>query len=72
MRQMNEVDVVLVGGGWTGGILGKELSEAGLKVVCLERGGPQSSAEDFSVPRMRDELAIGERLGLMVNTNRQY
>ena len=68
MKKMNEVDVVLVGGGWTGGILGKELSEAGMTVVCLERGGPQSSAEDFTVPRMRDELALGIRQGMMVNT----
>ena len=44
MKKMNEVDVVLVGAGWTGGILGKELSEAGMTVVCLERGGPQSSS----------------------------
>jgi gluconate 2-dehydrogenase alpha chain len=67
MKRMNEVDVVLVGAGWTGGILGKEFSEAGMTVVCLERGGPQSSSEDFSVPRMRDELAVGQRLSLMVN-----
>ena len=40
MKTMKEVDVVLVGGGWTGGILGKEFSEAGMTVVCLERGGP--------------------------------
>jgi gluconate 2-dehydrogenase alpha chain len=68
MKTMKEVDVVLVGGGWTGGILGKEFSEAGMTVVCLERGGPQSSAEDFTVPRQRDELALGIRHGLMVNT----
>jgi gluconate 2-dehydrogenase alpha chain len=67
MKKMNEVDVVLVGAGWTGGILGKEFSEAGMTVVCLERGGPQTSSEDFSVPRMRDELAIGQRFGLMIN-----
>jgi gluconate 2-dehydrogenase alpha chain len=68
MKKLNEVDVVLVGGGWTGGILGKELSEAGMTVVCLERGGPQSSSEDFTVPRMRDELALGQRHAMMVNT----
>jgi gluconate 2-dehydrogenase alpha chain len=65
---MKEVDVVLVGAGWTGGILGKEFSEAGMTVVCLERGGPQSSSEDFTVPRMRDELALGQRHAMMVNT----
>lgn len=68
MIKKPEVDVVLVGSGWSGGILGKELSEAGLKVVCLERGGPQNPADDFTVPRMRDELALSQRHALMVNT----
>jgi gluconate 2-dehydrogenase alpha chain len=68
MKKMQEVDVVLVGGGWTGGILGKEFSEAGMKVVCLERGGPQNAADDFTVPRMRDELALAQRSAMMVNT----
>lgn len=71
MKTMKAVDVVLVGAGWTGGILGKEFAEAGLKVVCLERGGPQSAADDFTVPRMRDELAIGQRHSMMVNTTDQ-
>ncbi|RFP23055.1 GMC family oxidoreductase [Duganella sp. BJB488] len=67
MKRYKEVDVVLVGGGWTGGILGKEFSEAGMTVVCLERGGPHTP-DDFSVPRMRDELAVGQRMSMMVNT----
>ena len=67
MKRFNEVDVVLVGGGWTGGILGKEFSEAGMTVVCLERGGPHTP-DDYSVPRMRDELAVGQRMSMMVNT----
>jgi gluconate 2-dehydrogenase alpha chain len=41
--RLKEVDVVIVGLGWTGGILAKELSAAGLKVVALERGGPRST-----------------------------
>lgn len=71
MKNLKEVDVVLVGAGWSGGILAKELSEAGLRVVCLERGGPRSTADDFGVPRMRDELAVGQRHSLMVDTNDQ-
>lgn len=67
MKTYKEVDVVLVGGGWTGGILGKEFSEAGMTVVCLERGGPHTP-DDYSVPRMRDELAVGQRMSMMVNT----
>ena len=33
-----QVDAVLVGFGWTGAIMGMELTEAGLNVVALERG----------------------------------
>ena len=35
--KLKEVDAVIVGLGWTGGILAKELAEAGLKVVALDR-----------------------------------
>ena len=38
VTKLKEVDAVVVGLGWTGGILSKELAEAGLKVVALERG----------------------------------
>ena len=47
--KLKEVDVVVVGLGWTGGILGKELAEAGLKVVALERGAMRTSDKDYSV-----------------------
>ena len=42
--KLKEVDVVIVGLGWTGGILAKELAEAGLKVVALERGALRIAA----------------------------
>ena len=64
-KKLPEVDVLLVGLGWTGGILAKELAETGIKVLALERGGPRSTAEDFAVPRVRDELAWDTRHGLM-------
>jgi gluconate 2-dehydrogenase alpha chain len=35
---MPHTDAVIVGFGWTGAIMAKELTEAGLKVVALERG----------------------------------
>ena len=69
-KNLPEVDVVIVGMGWTGGILSKELSESGLKVVALERGAPRTDNEDFSVPRMRDELEFGIRHGLMQDLRR--
>src|SRR5260221_1279876 len=68
--QLKEVDVVIVGLGWTGGILSKELTEAGLKVVALERGAPRSSENDYSLPNIRDELRYVVGHDLMQNTAR--
>jgi gluconate 2-dehydrogenase alpha chain len=55
------VDAVLVGFGWMGAIMGMELTSAGLKVVALERGGPQDTSPDFSYPGIADELTYGIR-----------
>src|SRR5262245_4439400 len=68
--KLKEVDVVIVGLGWTGGILAKELTEAGLKVVALERGAMRSPEKDFAVPIVRDELRFVVRHDLMQNTAR--
>src|ERR1700693_671583 len=68
--KLKEVDVVIVGLGWTGGILSKELTEAGLKVVALERGAPRSSGHDYSLPNIRDERRYVVRHDLMQNTAR--
>jgi gluconate 2-dehydrogenase alpha chain len=68
--KLKEVDVVAVGLGWTGGILSKELTEAGLKVVALERGGMRTTANDYSLPGVRDELRYVHRHDLMQNTQR--
>jgi gluconate 2-dehydrogenase alpha chain len=68
--RLKEVDVVIAGLGWTGGILAKELSAAGLKVVALERGGTRSTEADFSVPTVRDELRYVVHHDLMMNTQK--
>ncbi len=68
--KLKEVDVVIVGLGWTGGIMAKELAQAGLKVVALERGGMRTSANDYSLPGIRDELRYAIRKDLMMNTVR--
>ncbi|AMN39474.1 GMC family oxidoreductase [Rhodoplanes sp. Z2-YC6860] len=68
--KLKDVDVVVVGLGWTGGILSKELTEAGLKVVALERGNPFNPANDFALPNLRDELRYVVRHELMQNTAR--
>jgi len=68
--KLKEVDVVIVGLGWTGGILSKELAEAGLKVVALERGAMRTAANDYSLPGIRDELRFAVHKDLMMNTAR--
>jgi len=68
--KLKEVDAVIVGLGWTGGILAKELTEAGLRVVALERGAIRSPQNDFAVPIVRDELRFVVRHELMQNTAR--
>ena len=46
VTKLKEVDVVIVGLGWTGGILAKELAASGLKIVAIERGTQRSSEND--------------------------
>jgi gluconate 2-dehydrogenase alpha chain len=65
------VDIVIVGMGWTGGILAKELAQTGLKIVVLERGGPRSTKNDFSIPQIRDELRYARRYDLMMDTGKE-
>ena len=37
-NELKKVDAVIVGFGWAGAIMAKELTEAGLNVLALERG----------------------------------
>ena len=36
--RLKEVDAVMIGMGWTGSIMARELTKAGLTVIGLERG----------------------------------
>ena len=57
LPDLKEVDVVTVGVGWTGSILARELTKAGLTVVGLERGANRIAARGFhAFPRIRDEF----------------
>jgi gluconate 2-dehydrogenase alpha chain len=69
-RKLKEVDAVIIGLGWTGGILAKELSEAGMKVVALERGRMTTTEADFQVPFVRDELRYVQRQEMMQDAAR--
>ena len=55
------VDVVLVGFGWTGAIMGQELTEAGLNVLALERGEMQDTPTAGKYPNVADELKFSVR-----------
>jgi gluconate 2-dehydrogenase alpha chain len=65
--KMAPVDAVVIGLGWTGSIMARELCAAGLNVVALERGEMRDTAPDFAYPRMADELTYGIRYKLFQN-----
>ncbi|WP_321813107.1 MULTISPECIES: GMC family oxidoreductase [unclassified Paraburkholderia] len=58
------VDVVVVGLGWAGAIMGIELAQAGLKVRALERGEDRLNV-DYAYPKPADELAYTRRHKIM-------
>ncbi len=69
--RLKPVDVVTVGVGVSGTILGKELTDAGLQVVGLERGAPRDTHPDFDMPGIHDELKYSRRFELMQDLSRE-
>src|SRR5271170_7233790 len=65
VTRLKEVDAVTVGLGWTGAIMARELTKAGLSVVSLEKGQDRIPGQDFVLPTVRDELRYAQRLELM-------
>jgi gluconate 2-dehydrogenase alpha chain len=55
-KRARPVDAVIIGYGWTGAIMAKTLTDAGLSVVALERGPARDTSPDFEYPRIVDEL----------------
>ena len=55
----------MVGMGWTGAIVAREFTKAGLNVVGLERGQDRTPGEISSLPGVRDEMSYAQRLELM-------
>lgn len=70
-QKLKPVDVVLVGMGWTGAIFAKELAEAGLRVVGLERGRMHDTIPDWQSPAMHDELKYAVRWGMMIDVSKE-
>lgn len=69
--RLKPVDVITIGVGLTGSILGKELAATGLKVVGLERGEMQDTIPDFQGSVMHDELRFAVRKGLMQDNTKE-
>ena len=69
--RLKAVDVVIVGAGLSGTILAKELIDAGLSVVALERGGPRDTQPDFAMPEIHDELKYAQRHALAQDLSRE-
>ncbi|WP_307468666.1 GMC family oxidoreductase [Paenibacillus harenae] len=65
MKIKSDYDVIIVGAGAAGGILGRELSDAGLSVCVLERG-PMVETKDVTM----DELRFPIRQNLLWATPR--
>src|SRR5258707_1224348 len=64
---MKSVDAVMVGMGWSGSIMARELTKAGMSVVGLERGAHRTPGEHFTLPSVRDELKYRVRQELMLD-----
>ncbi len=66
MADLEHVDVVIVGGGWTGLLMAKEItSRTSLSVLVLERGGPVRNKAEYAAGM--DELDYEIRLRMMQN-----
>ena len=70
-RILPKTDAVIVGLGWTGSIMAKELVDAGLRVVALERGPWRDTATDFPTTFAQDELRYHIRHDLFLRPERQ-
>jgi gluconate 2-dehydrogenase alpha chain len=65
MKKLKSVNVVVVGGGWTGLTMAKEIAgRTSLSVVALERGGPRHAADYLTG---MDELDYAIRFRMMQN-----
>lgn len=66
-----KVDAVVVGLGWAGSIAAKELADAGLSVVVLERGSKRTQQQTFDTPRMYDEIPYSIKNQLAMDLSRE-
>jgi gluconate 2-dehydrogenase alpha chain len=68
VKNLPSTDVVIIGGGWTGLLMARELgARTSLNIVVLERGGPRKPGEYLAG---MDELDYVSRLRMMQDTSR--
>ncbi|MBV8361500.1 MAG: GMC family oxidoreductase [Deltaproteobacteria bacterium] len=63
--RLKPVDVVTIGVGLTGTMAALEMTDAGLKVVGIERGAERYTVPDFQSPTIHDELRFSIRKAMM-------
>lgn len=66
MNRLPRKDIAIVGLGWAGSIVARQLAETGLDIVCFERGPWRDTARDFNLATIMDELRYNSRTDLMV------
>jgi len=69
--KLKPVDAVVVGSGVVGSIICMELANAGLKVLCLERGRMSEPQQDFVMPYVQDELKFDRHSDIFQNLSRE-
>ena len=68
MKTLRRTDIVVIGGGWTGLMMAKELgARTGLNISVLERGKPRKTADYHE---SMDELDYAIRLRLMQDVSK--
>ncbi len=71
ITKLKPVDAVVVGSGVSGSIMAMELVNAGLKVVCLERGRMIDPRHDFAMPYVHDELKYDRHSDIFQDLSRE-
>ena len=69
--KLKPVDAVVVGSGVAGSIICMELANAGLNVVCIERGRMIEPQHDFVMPYTHDELKFDRHSDIFQNLSRE-
>ena len=69
--KLKPVDAVVVGSGVAGSIICMELANAGLNVLCLERGRMIEPQHDFVMPYTNDELKFDRHSDIFQNLSRE-